>query len=286
MMGKPNGKPRIEMRRLSDLKAFPLQPLFFDDQEDEEFLALADDIQRNGLREKPEILPKNAAGYPANSIISGHRRKRALLHNGETETQVLVRYDLASADAATIEKLFLEANQNRRHLDPLAKARVGYRLFEIEKGRERGESLRGDPEESELRDRVGRILDMSGRNLQRYINVLRGSTEIQNALRRREVPLVIASRISTLDQQSQAEIAERIRNGEEPSTVVNAYLETAEKKRVTLFEALKKFSGPIQRFLATFNQRRDEFNAHQFSPYRRAFEQLRSAIDDMLNADE
>ncbi len=49
--------------------------------------------------------------------------------NGATETRVLVRYDLAEADAATIEKVFLDANVNRRHMDKLSIARVAYRAI-------------------------------------------------------------------------------------------------------------------------------------------------------------
>src|SRR3954469_20477876 len=111
-------EPRREKRLLRDLKPFPAQPLFFGDLSDHELEALAEDIKRNGLRNPIEVLPKNRAGYPADTIIRGHQRRRALELNGEAETTVLIRHDLADADA--IEKCFLEDNQHRRHLDPLA----------------------------------------------------------------------------------------------------------------------------------------------------------------------
>src|SRR4051794_856350 len=108
-MGK-GVKPGGEKRLLKDLKPFPAQPLFFDDLSDHELEALAEDIKRNGLRSPIEVLPKNRAGYPADSIISGHQRKRALELNGEAETTVCVRHDLADADAAAVEKAFLDDN--------------------------------------------------------------------------------------------------------------------------------------------------------------------------------
>src|SRR3954470_12962193 len=117
-------EPRREKRLLGDLKPFPSQPRYFDDLSDHELKALAADVKQNGLRSPIEVLPKNRAGYPADTIISGHQRKRALELNGEAEATVLVRHDLADADADAVEKAFLDDNQLRRHLDPLARARV------------------------------------------------------------------------------------------------------------------------------------------------------------------
>ncbi len=59
--------------------------------------ALIEDIRKNGLREKIQILPKNKAGLPADTILDGHERSRALQKLGQTDTDVVVRYDLADA---------------------------------------------------------------------------------------------------------------------------------------------------------------------------------------------
>src|SRR4051812_38496624 len=121
---QPTG-PSEEDRRLDQLIEHPQQQDYFDHLSDHDLKALAADIKRNGLRQPIQIMPPdNTAGLPANTILDGHQRRRALQLNGETVARVIVRYDLLTVDAATVERAFLEPNQNRRHLDTLAKARV------------------------------------------------------------------------------------------------------------------------------------------------------------------
>src|SRR5436305_951492 len=72
-MKRQERESRREIRKLKDLKPFPLQKDFFDDLPDHELEALAAGIERNGLRNPIEILPKNRAGYPPNTILNGHQ---------------------------------------------------------------------------------------------------------------------------------------------------------------------------------------------------------------------
>ena len=153
-------KLRREVRRLGELQPHPLQSSFFDDLPEDGLCALANDIKLNGLKHPIEILPANTAGLPPDTILAGHQRKLALEKNGETRTEVIVRHDLATADAATIEACFLGDNQYRRHSDTLARARVAHRLFELHK--KKPCNRLGFAEQEELRDRIGKIIDMSG----------------------------------------------------------------------------------------------------------------------------
>ena len=75
-MGTTNRIRTGEKRNLADLIDHPLQSSYFDALSDHELRALADDIGRNGLKNLIEILPANAAGLPANTIIDGHQRRR------------------------------------------------------------------------------------------------------------------------------------------------------------------------------------------------------------------
>jgi ParB-like chromosome segregation protein Spo0J len=122
---------RVEQRELSSSRPHPGQGHFFGDLSATEVQMLAEDIAQNGLQYMIEILPGNAAGLPVNTILTGHQRRRALELNGETEADVWVRYDLADADSATIERALLEENLNRRQLDKCDMARI----LEIERGR-------------------------------------------------------------------------------------------------------------------------------------------------------
>jgi ParB-like chromosome segregation protein Spo0J len=214
--------PRLEVRRLKDLVPFPGQQEFFGDTSEDRLQALADDIKQFGLKDSIQILPANRAGYPENTVIGGHRRTKALLLNGVKKKKVLVRHDLADADASRIELEFIRDNDDRRNLDKLAQARVALRRYEIERGRGRGK-LRGS-EAEEARDRVGRSIGMSGRNLDRYLQVLRTPNEVQNAFQAGQLSLVNAGKVANFPAKIQAEIADRVRDGESPKEVLAEYL--------------------------------------------------------------
>ena len=154
------------------------------------------------------MLPENRAGYRPNTILHGHRRVKACLLNGETEVTVRVRYDLADADWTTIEKEFLLDNLNRQQLDPWAKARVARRLFQLELGRKR--SKRNTDEETDARDRVGKLVGMSGRHLQRLWNILDAPVAVQDALRAKKLRVVDAAKVADLESGKQMKIAREL----------------------------------------------------------------------------
>lgn len=176
---KPQAPPKEEVRKLKDLVEHPLQPLYNDGLSGQAFKEFARDV-KGGLRDKIQVLPANKAGLPANTILDGHKRKLALEHNGETFATVIVRYDLAEADALTLELKFLKFNMHREHRDTLLQARTALRIYEIEKKRPRGE-LKWY-EEGEARNRVGKTTGMSGRNLSRYFRLLKTHIEVQNGM--------------------------------------------------------------------------------------------------------
>lgn len=214
VLKRADKEPSIESWLLDGLKPHPLQGQYFEDLSDDALAAVAADIKANGLKEKIEILPDG-------TILSGHQRRRALMSLGRTETKVKVRHDLAG-DAAAAEDYFLKANMLRRHLDPLSQARVALRRFAIEKGREAAKMI--GPDEQTARDRVGKTLGMSGRNLQRYWNVLKAPHEVQEAFRAGELTLNEATRVGLLTAATQAHIAQRICNGEPAKAVVAGLL--------------------------------------------------------------
>jgi hypothetical protein len=244
-MNRQKKEPKRERRKLKDLKPFPLQADFFDDLSKHDLQALAKDIAENGLREAIEILPENQAGFPANTITSGHQRGRALKDNGETETVVIVRYDLADADAATIERAFLEANQNRRQLDKLAKARVALRLYEIERNKPRGGL--GTHQQGDARDRVGKAIGMSGRHLDRFFRILQKTPiEVQDAFRARRLSLKLAEKVADLKAEDQETIAQRIQEGENPKIVLKEFFGKPDARHKKVGDALASFARKLQ----------------------------------------
>ena len=157
-----------------------------------------------------------------NTILRGHQGARALLLNGETETKVLVRYDLADADGPTIEREFLEDNQNRRQQSPLEQGRVFLRLFEIDKKAKPGKLARY--QELKARDLLCAKLGMNRRNVDRYLRILKTPIEVQHEFEAERISLVLAGQVAGLDAATQEKIAKRIREGEKAKDVLTSFL--------------------------------------------------------------
>lgn len=217
----------VEVRHLEDLISFPVQAKFFEDMDDFALKALADDIDRNGLKELIEVLPANSVGLPADTILLGHQRRRALLSLGRVEVDVKVRYDLAQASKPTIEAVFLEDNLNRRQMDKLAMARAAKRLLELEHRRKRRSKFVTLFEDAH-RDQVGKRVGMSGRNLQRYWNVLKTPREVQDAFSKGQLTLVEAAKIALLSKEEQQQIVDRLLAGK----AVKPLVATLQQQRI------------------------------------------------------
>jgi hypothetical protein len=242
---------KYEERLLDEVIPHPRQQQHFPGMDDARLRALADDIERNDLRESPEIMPENAAGLPPNTIVSGHQRVRALKLLGYEVAEFLVRYDLAKTSAGDVERYFLESNQNRQHLSKLQQAQIALRVFELDKQRTRNELC--DWETEEARDRVGQQIGMSGRNLQRYWRVLQAPIEIQHALDQ-GLPLVLASRVAGLVPHKQQQIAHRIRNGEDAREVVEEQFQS-KKGPKPIDQALRHFGKKLEQAVAEIEPR-------------------------------
>jgi len=72
---------------------------------------------------------------------------------------------------------------------------------------------------------------MSGRNLDRYLNVLRTPREVQQAFERGKLPLAQVARVAHLDAAEQAKIAEELKAGDDPKSVLTSHLKTANEKK-------------------------------------------------------
>ena len=188
--------------------------------------------------------PGNGAGLAPYTNLDGHRRVAALEANGSKHVNAVLRHDLADADESAVEAIFLQFNLNRRHLHQIDKVRIALRQYQIEKGRPRGEVRPWD--ESEARDRVGKAIGMSGRNLCHYFRLLLTPLEVQNSVKDGKLALVLGEKVSWLAKQQQAEIAERIRGGENPKDVVCAYVASRNgqhKEATAAFRVLVKHLG-------------------------------------------
>jgi ParB/RepB/Spo0J family partition protein len=205
---------QIDFRSVADLKASPLQGGLFHDVSDRELEELMADIADHGLDHPIEVLPDGA-------VIDGHQRLRAIERLGWSKVRVLVRHDL-EGDPTAVELRMIEANTHRRQLDPLDRARLARRLMEITRQR-RGQPCGDEP--GELREVVGKILNCSGRQVQRRLNILNAPMQVQEAVSAGRLGQGPAEKVARLDRQAQEAIARAIRAGGDPRTVVREHLE-------------------------------------------------------------
>jgi ParB-like chromosome segregation protein Spo0J len=194
---------RVEKRNVCDLKPFPLQEHFFTDESEEADCELAANMRKNGLRERPEILPDN-------TIIKGHRRTGAAKHNGWTEIEVVVRYDLVGNEKA-IEEEFLEDNYMRRQMSPLLRAKCAKRLDELARDGKLTEYQLGISE-GLTRAKIGRLLGVSGETVGRWLRILRAPLEVQLAYDAKKLGVEAAARACNLNEKVQEEIAAEIKH--------------------------------------------------------------------------
>ncbi len=154
------------------LLSHPLQSTFYSQTTKDEDDRFVEDLREHGQRDAIVVVP--IKGKPGRyMILDGHRRVWAFGILGWDVIEAIIRYDLADADEAQVEAEFLQYNLNRRHLHQIDRARIALRQLQIEKGRPRGVVRPVD--EREARDRVGKVMDMSGRNLGRYFQLLFGA---------------------------------------------------------------------------------------------------------------
>jgi len=192
---------QVEVRLLSALKPHPKHRIFFD-LDELQLNELAEDIRVNGLREPPEICSDG-------TIICGHQRVRAVRLLGWSEISCWVRRDLEEEGREAVEKRLIEDNFNRRQLSDLETAKA-YKLLKEFKYR---------PGQGDLRDVLGKRFNMSGRSLDRLLQILRTPHEVQQAYVRRQITAGLAGKISRLSKPQKGEIANRIARGENPKQV-------------------------------------------------------------------
>ena len=119
-------------------------------------------------------------------------------------------------------------NAVRRHLSRLTLARCALRLHELAVLNKRKKKLTTTDRcaaRVRTRDQVGRELNMSGREVDRFLAVLKTPPEVQNAFDRSELTLIVADRVARLPEDRQAEVAKAIRDGGKPADAVAGLFE-------------------------------------------------------------
>jgi ParB family chromosome partitioning protein len=236
---------------IARLKPHPSQARVFDDTPEPEFLELKADIEKNGLRHRVEILPTTGV------IVCGHRRVRALRLLGCKEVPVLILYDLAARGEAAVRQRLITDNLLRRQLTPLGKVR-GYVELVQALVEERGGRWPSGSAQGELRERLGKILGQSGRNVDRYLAVARLPMPIQQAFDDGQLSLVQAARIATLPAEAQERIAAAVEQGAPAREAVADHLPAADGRHKKAGDALASLVRALGRGIADLQGRDDQ----------------------------
>ncbi|MDP6556934.1 MAG: ParB/RepB/Spo0J family partition protein [Pirellulaceae bacterium] len=218
-------------RALDCLKPHPRQAEMFWDQSDDEIKLLAADMDANGLLQPVEITKDG-------TIICGHGRVRAAKLLGWETIHCIIRDDLEEEGETAIERRMIDDNLNRRQLDPLQVARCCRRVKELERQVGPGELSCGA--KVDLRDRIGKRLGMSGRNLDRYLRVLDTPPAVQRAVSEGRLPLAMAGKVAGMKDELQSKISLRIESGEPPKAVVEGFI-IASRRKPALGDAFNRF---------------------------------------------
>ena len=207
----------VQEWRISDLKPHQLQGDFFPAESEEADRELAADMEANGQKVPIDILPDG-------TILGGHRRVAAAKRLGWTHIEAIVHIDLAD-DKDAAEAFFINDNCIRRQLTELQKVRCAARRVELAK---LGKVAL--PKEcnglNKTRDKIGKLLEISGREADRYLRVLKTPIEVQHAQDAGHLSLAEAGKVADLTEELQACIAEEIREQgpEQAKAIVRSHL--------------------------------------------------------------
>ncbi len=280
-MGEAMRKAAFEHRDLTQLKPFPLQERCFPELSPEMEAEFAKKIRTDGMLESIHILPENSAGIPADTILFGHRRVRALIANGVMQRRVLVRYDLADAPRDRIVRLFAGNNTDRRQLSKIDEAQVIVGLFEDEQ--RRPVQRLSQRHVIELKQRIALSLRMSVKNAGRYLTILAGPPAIRQAFRDDQIGLAAATRAASLPRAVVQAIEHDIDLGCQPKDAVAKHAANGDRAPRHRGTAVSRFVHRIQQAnLAVENHDLKQFKGILGSDDVNALETARRNISGLL----
>lgn len=270
--------------KIAALKPHPWQAEAFADVPDEQIDILAQDMLENGQQHPIEVLPDG-------TIIAGHCRVEAARRNGWDEIDAIIRHDLAEQGELAVEQYMVKDNFLRRQLSPLQRARSALLLRELAQRRrnEGGQLDRYERavirESTCLRDEIGGMLGLSGREVSRLLCVLETPPEVQAAFDTGYLSLVLADKIAGLDDVKQKTLAQAICGAEDTTAVAQRFIAEADGKPVAVMPVYRKLLKTVNGAIEVLSDHIDEIEvrdaqvAEHVETLRRAEPLFRQLID-------
>ncbi len=211
--GEPPGEahPKWTLWDTDTLKPHPKQSQHFADQPAAQFKDFVANILEVGMKDAIEILPDGV-------VVSGHQRLRAARRLGWTHVPVVIRRDLAKATPETVELALIDANRHRRQLSLFEEAKLFAEARRLKE--QAGESF----SRCELRDAYAKRFQISGRTLDRLLELVDLPIELQQAVADKRLARQAAINLHKLDPEVYEPILQLIREGKSVKKPANKIL--------------------------------------------------------------
>jgi ParB-like chromosome segregation protein Spo0J len=258
---------------LNKLRPHPANAMLYPKRSRQEIDDLATDLAKHGQTEPVEVTPDGI-------IISGHTRWLAAQQLGWPTLKCWVRHDLAEAGAHAIELRLIEANLCKRRMSRLDVARSFQRLKSLARGKGKYDAtrkVRGD-----VRDLLAERFGLSGRSLDRWLQVLELPLPVQVAFDDGKLPLTLAVKVDALEAEVQATIARRIQAGENAKQVVKEFVAETTRSHCNAVTELDRFLNNINRGRVALIARIEEIRPEVLVKRKEKLEKAQATISQLL----
>ena len=240
---------REQQVAVASLKKHPRQHDFFPVATEAELDELAADLESRGQQEPIHC---TADG----TLIRGHRRVECAKRLGWETIRAIVHDEITDAMAPEVVNDLISDNLMRQQLDDLALARCYHHLKQTSSQ---------DDGDGDVRDRLAARLNCgkSGRTLDRLERLLDLPREIQDAISRGDLTKSHGEKILRLPHDSQAEIEQRLGDGEVPQTVLQNFGLTRTSSKRTPVEVGNNLLMFFQTHLGDLREHQDQLDGLQ-----------------------
>lgn len=260
----------VELWDIDKLFPHPLQEVHFDHRASPDMENLREDIRANGVREPIKILPTGA-------VLDGESRRLICQGLGHQQMKVIVMHNLAARGETAIELFMIEANTSRRQLSKLAQARLYLRVRDL---REQSKMPTG---RGKLRDEFAKRFGMTGRNFDRYVELLQHPKDVQDAVANKKLALVTALQLMKLPPEEYEPILKMLREGRDVRKKVNRLSQAFERSPVTK-DKLTRLLRDFLRLYFQLEKERDQVAGLMLPHHVGKLEDLQNLCEFLLAA--
>ena len=225
----------IELRKVSELKAHPLQIQFFGEPPVAYLQKLASSCAGSSLESLVEVLPDG-------TVIFGYDDFRAAQTAGLKEMEVKVNDSLEESDERTPARVvtkLAEDNLRRSYLDPFCRIRTYKEVVEKALGKPYGNW--GTYHWDQFKQAIRKWMGLKTRTMERYFRAFVCPPEVQDAFAAKAMTLNQIQQIASLSAIQQQEIASLLAGKQSVGEVMEQFFPKVPRKHRFVGDALASF---------------------------------------------